>query len=136
MSREVRGTVPADKPEPDPVTVVVYDRLPDPSLTKIPFATSVPGNVYVTSPPSELGAFSIIAEVPLLDPSTSFTPLPTVAVLTCQNLPEPTNWLLLVVESIPTYKSYLSTVNPGSPALNPGRSARLPLLNWITGDAI
>ena len=45
MSRDERGTVPADNPEPDPVTVVVYDRFPDPSLTKIPFATSVAGRV-------------------------------------------------------------------------------------------
>ena len=45
ISRVVRGVVPADKPEPDPVTVVVYDKLPDPSLTNIPFATSVAGRV-------------------------------------------------------------------------------------------
>ena len=45
ISKEVIGTVPADKPDPDPVTVVVYDRFPDPSLTKIPFATSVAGRV-------------------------------------------------------------------------------------------
>ncbi len=58
ISSDVSGTEPADKPEPDPVTVVVYDKLPDPSLTKIPFATSVPGNVYETFPPSELGDFN------------------------------------------------------------------------------
>ena len=45
MSKDERGTVPADNPEPDPVTVVVYDKFPDPSLTKIPFATSVAGRV-------------------------------------------------------------------------------------------
>ena len=45
ISRDERGTVPAANPAPDPVTVVVYDKFPDPSLTKIPFATSVAGRV-------------------------------------------------------------------------------------------
>ena len=45
ISRDESGTVPAANPAPDPVTVVVYDKLPDPSLTRIPFATSVAGRV-------------------------------------------------------------------------------------------
>ena len=60
MSRDARGTDPPDNPEPDPVTVVVYDKLPEPSLTKIPFATSVAGRVYVTFCASELGDFNSI----------------------------------------------------------------------------
>jgi hypothetical protein len=46
------------------------------------------------------------------------------------------NLLLLVVESIPTYRSNLSTVRAGSPACKPGKFEKLPLLNFRIGEAI
>ena len=61
MSIDVRGTDPADKPEPDPVSVVVSDKVPDPSLTMMPLFTAAPGKVYVVDVDNELGAFSVNA---------------------------------------------------------------------------
>ena len=85
---------------------------------------------------NDVGALIVIALAPLFCASTNLTPEPVVALPLSQNLPDPTNWLFPVVESIPTYKSFLSTVNPGSPACRPGKLARLPLLNCNTGAAI
>jgi len=78
---------PAPAPVSVPALVVTVAKLnvPDPFVTSAcPLVPSALGSVRVVIPDRLSGAFNVIKSVPLLVPSTKFTPLPVVVVFLVQ----------------------------------------------------
>jgi len=68
---------PAPAPVSVPAFMEVKLNVPDPFVTSAcPLVPSAPGSVKVVIPERLSGAFNVIKSVPLLVPSTKFTPLP------------------------------------------------------------
>jgi len=77
--------VPAPVSVPALVVTVAKLNVPDPLVTSAcPLVPSALGSVRVVIPDRLSGAFNVIKSVPLLVPSTKFTPLPVVVVFLVQ----------------------------------------------------